>query len=65
MNAEEKPRTNGGRSRGMRSNTPSSSAMYGAMPAAADRIVIGQQRGKGSLSQSVELSHTACDVQHP
>ena len=35
MKAEEKPRRKGGRSLGIRSNTPSSRAMYGAMPAVA------------------------------
>ena len=44
MKAEEKPRRKGGRSLGIRSNTPSSRAMYGAIPAAASTVSVRLHR---------------------
>ena len=44
MKAEEKPRRKGGRSLGIRSNTPSSRAMYGAIPAVASTVSVRLHR---------------------
>ena len=56
MKAEEKPRRNGGRSLDIRSNTPSSKAMYGAMPAGGNHL---SQCAFMKASAAVAASHAA------
>ena len=54
MKAEEKPRRKGGRSLDIRSNIPSSRAIYGAMPAAA-LIVLARPCKVISSTRDIEL----------
>ena len=57
MKAEEKPRRKGGRSLGIRSNTPSSRAMYGAIPAVASTISVRLHKVQQQHSQR-QMPHT-------